>query len=59
MNDRVQALIEPHLYPSYVGDYYRFGEQELAQFVEKIVRECATLAWDGPGGILEHFGVES
>jgi hypothetical protein len=23
-----------------------------------IVRECATLAYDGPGGILEHFGVE-
>ena len=28
------------------------------KFAELIVRECATLAYDGPGGILEHFGVE-
>ena len=25
---------------------------------ELIVRECASLAYDGPGGILEHFGVK-
>ena len=28
------------------------------KFAELIIRECATLAYDGPGGILEHFGVE-
>jgi hypothetical protein len=28
------------------------------KFAELIVRECATLAYDGPAGILEHFGVE-
>jgi len=28
------------------------------KFAEMIVRECATLAYDGPNGILEHFGVE-
>ena len=28
------------------------------KFAELIVRECATLAYDGPGGILDHFGVE-
>jgi hypothetical protein len=28
------------------------------KFAELIVRECASLAYDGPGGILEHFGVE-
>ena len=28
------------------------------RFAELIVRECATLAYDGPNGILEHFGVE-
>ncbi len=28
------------------------------EFAELIVRECATLAYDGPGGILEHFGVK-
>ena len=27
-------------------------------FAKLIVRECATLAYDGPNGILEHFGVE-
>ncbi len=30
----------------------------LEKFAELIVRECASLAYDGPGGILEHFGVE-
>lgn len=29
----------------------------LAQFAEQIVRECATLAYEGPNGILDHFGV--
>ena len=27
------------------------------KFAELIVRECATLAYDGPNGILEHFGL--
>ncbi len=31
---------------------------EVEKFAELIVRECASLAYDGPGGILEHFGVE-
>jgi hypothetical protein len=31
---------------------------DAKKFAELIVRECATLAYDGPGGILEHFGVE-
>ena len=30
----------------------------IKQFAELIVREAATLAFDGPNGILEHFGVE-
>ena len=30
----------------------------MDKFAELIVRECATLAYDGPAGILEHFGVE-
>ena len=36
-------------------DRVTFDKQK---FAELIVRECATLAYDGPGGILEHFGVE-
>ena len=31
---------------------------EYEKLVELIVRECASLAYDGPGGILDHFGVE-
>jgi len=31
---------------------------DVEKFAELIVRECASLAYDGPGGILEHFGVE-
>ena len=32
--------------------------ETLIKFVEVIVKECASLTYDGPGGILEHFGVE-
>jgi len=32
--------------------------EDYLMFAKLIVRECATLAYDGPGGILEHFGVE-
>lgn len=28
------------------------------KFAELVIRECATLAYDGPNGILEHFGIE-
>lgn len=30
----------------------------IEAFAKLIVREAATLAYDGPNGILEHFGVE-
>jgi hypothetical protein len=40
--------------PGYVSWYAIHQEK----FAELIVRECATLAYDGPAGILEHFGVE-
>ena len=33
------------------------NDRDLEKFAELIVRECATLAFDGPNGILEHFGV--
>lgn len=36
------------------GEY----DYNLEKFAELIVRKCATLAFDGPNGILEHFGVE-
>ena len=31
----------------------------MEKFAELLIRECASLAYDGPAGILEHFGVES
>ena len=34
--------------------YLNFNHEK---FAELIVRECATLAYDGPNGILEHFGL--
>lgn len=37
------------------GEFHLAYTQKLA---ELIVREAATLAYDGPRGILEHFGVE-
>ena len=40
-------------------DFDRNFDMIVAEkFAELIVRECATLAFDGPNGILEHFGVE-
>ena len=32
-------------------------EETLKRYAELIVRECASLAYDGPGGILDHFGL--
>jgi len=40
------------------GIEYEIPAEFIKAFAELIVRECATLAYDGPGGILEHFGVE-
>ena len=43
-----------------VGDdvSYHVPATFIKAFAELIVRECASLAYDGPGGILEHYGVE-
>lgn len=30
----------------------------IEKLAELIVKECATLAYDGPSGILDNFGVE-
>jgi len=64
MNERIRKLAEragfsymPSNYPD-MADLYECADFELEKFAELIVRECATLAFDGPNGILEHFGVE-
>ena len=30
----------------------------IEKFAELLVRECSTLAYDGPSGILEHFNLD-
>jgi hypothetical protein len=61
MNERIRELAHQ---ARQIGEYGNYGQIQLSpaqfeqKFAELIVRECATLAYDGPGGILEHFGVE-
>ena len=45
-------------YPSWENYQEVFAEDYNKKFAELIVRECASLAYDGPGGILDHFGLE-
>ncbi len=63
MNERIKLLAEQAKFMaeedinkqiSYNTELKAFAEK----FAELIVRECASLAYDGPAGILEHFGVE-
>jgi hypothetical protein len=44
----------------YVGDEksYQVPASFIEAFAKLIVREASTLAYDGPNGILEHFGVK-
>ncbi len=70
MNEQIKALAEQAAVESFdqvnelalevsVEDQsYQVPAAFIARLSELIVRECASLAYDGPGGILEHFGVE-
>ena len=55
MNKRIRLLAEQ---AGCSIDGMGYGEGNIEGLVELIVRECATLAYEGPNGILEHFGVE-
>lgn len=60
MNERIKELWEncddiQVVYPRQGSPIYASPEL-LEKFAELIVRECSTLAYDGPNGILEHFG---
>ena len=62
INDLIQQSTG-YTMPVYDVDGVRtFGERveffDKEKFAELIVKECASLAYDGPGGILEYFGVE-
>ena len=54
MNERIKELLEQ------AGVKYTIMPKDTVyeKFAELIVRECASLAYDGPGGILDHFGLE-
>ena len=62
MNERIKQLAEQAGYTKAHHDEYGrltvMPEFNREKFAELIVRECATLAFDGPNGILEHFGLE-
>ena len=70
MNTLIQTLAEQaaeHAVLNYSGEVLQSETEDVKiqipkefinEFAELIVRECASLAYDGPGGILEHFGVE-
>ena len=60
MNERIRQLaIETDAWcdENWLG-HVMYNHKWEEHFAELIVRECATLAYDGPSGILDHFGVE-
>ena len=62
MNERIFELAELALEETHrvMGSsclQEAFDDFYTEKFAELIVRECATLAFDGPNGILEHFGL--
>jgi len=59
MNERIkQLMIQATEYANEQNELHGVGYVITfkEKFAELIVRECATLAYDGPNGILEHFG---
>jgi hypothetical protein len=62
MNEQIKELIKQcsTTFDSYDFEFgwstHEYFDKE--KFAELIVKECATLAYDGPNGILEHFGVK-
>lgn len=73
MNERIRELFETHTVPNFGpsskdmslkvrGEYadpiIEDHWQTFQEAAEVIIKECATLAYDGSSGILEHFGIE-
>lgn len=61
MNERLKTLYDESVEYTRSRHIGNISQTELNhicanKFAELIVRECASLAYDGPGGILEHFG---
>jgi len=59
MNEQIKLPAQEWLgYDPEKGDLHGYTFEQMREFAELIVRECASLAYDGPGGILDHFGLE-
>ena len=60
MNKRIKQLALQAGYRPLPGFDFANGMEEvfITKFAELLVRECASLAYDGPDGILDYFGVE-
>ena len=62
MNERIRELLKQASKLANTEDTKDFARNfdmiVEEKFAELIVRECASLAYDGPGGILDHFGLE-
>lgn len=60
MDERIRELINEatSFKEGLIEGKHDIEEFDKEKFAELIVRECASLAYDGPGGILDHFGLE-
>ncbi len=64
MNERLTALYRASRPKEALASQDEFKSanallgSDVEKFAELIVRECASLAYEGPGGILEHFGIK-
>ena len=62
MNERIEELFGQALDEVVPETWSKLTPGQVVKlsnkFAELLIRECATLAYDGPNGILEHFGVE-
>lgn len=62
MNEHIEELFGQALDEVVSETWSKLTPEQVVKlsnkFAELLIRECATLAYDGPNGILEHFGVE-
>ena len=61
MNERIKTFAkQAQLYAEWTTPQgLEWFDAFKEKFAELIVRECAELAYDGPNGILEHFGLRT
>lgn len=62
MNERIAELHKQCIVREQRGttafNSYMVDRFDTEKFAELIIRECASLAYDGPDGILDYFGVK-